>query len=156
MSAWWASIEWSDKYDSRYDGVGRYCMYNAWRLDHALELAEEEDLFIELTLNSHGQLRRDRFDAEWEYNPYSAANGGPVATPSLFFLSPSAKDLFRQRYRYIAARCPHRNTQIPRRQRRSVIYTVSNYCYCMPLTPDLFDYSQFVLRQTVSLIIRAR
>ncbi len=104
MSAWWASIEWSDKYDSRYDGVGRYCMYNAWRLDHALELAEEEDLFIELTLNSHGQLRRDRFDAEWEYNPYSAANGGPVATPSLFFLSPSAKDLFRQRYRYIAAR----------------------------------------------------
>lgn len=104
MCAWWGAIEWTDKYDSRYDALGRYCMYNAWRLDHTLELAEREDLFIELTLNSHGQLRRDRFDAEWQYNPYSAANGGPVAEPSLFFVSPTVKDLFRQRYRYIAAR----------------------------------------------------
>ncbi len=104
MSAWWAGIEWSDKYDSRFEGVGRYSMYNAWRLDYALELAERNDLFIELTLGSHGQLRRDRFDAEWQYNPYAAPNGGPVAEPSLFFLSPIAKDLCRQRYRYIAAR----------------------------------------------------
>ena len=104
MCAWWAGIEWSDKYDSRFDGVGRYSMYNAWRLDHALDLAERNDLFIELTLGSHGQLRRDKFDAEWQYNPYAAPNGGPIAEPALFFLSPIAKELCRQRYRYIAAR----------------------------------------------------
>ncbi|MGQ9733194.1 MAG: hypothetical protein ACUVX8_18205, partial [Candidatus Zipacnadales bacterium] len=104
MCAWWAGIEWSDKYDSRYDNLGRYCMLNAWRLDHALELAEQNDLFVELTLNSHGQLRRDKFDAEWEYNPYSAANGGPCATPTLVWSNPIAKEMFRRRYRYIVAR----------------------------------------------------
>jgi Domain of unknown function (DUF5060) len=104
MCAWWAGIEWTDKYDSRFDGIGRYSMYNAWRLDHALDLAERNDQFIELTLGSHGQLRRDKFDAEWYYNPYAAANGGPVVEPSLFFLSPIAKDYVRQRYRYIVAR----------------------------------------------------
>jgi len=104
MCAWWAGIEWSDKYDSRFDGVGRYSMYNAWRLDHALELAERNGLFVELTLGSHGQLRRDKFDAEWQYNPYAAPNGGPVAEPPLFFLSPQAKELYRQRCRYIVAR----------------------------------------------------
>jgi len=104
MCAWWAGIEWSDKYDSRYDNLGRYSMYNAWRLDHAVELAEANDLFIELTLNSHGQLRRDRFDGEWMYNPYSAANGGPCLTPSTIWTDPTAKEMFRRRYRYIVAR----------------------------------------------------
>jgi len=104
MCAWWAGIEWSDKYDSRYDNLGRYCMYNAWRLDRAMDLAEQNDLFVELTLNSHGQLRRDKFDAEWEYNPYSAANGGPCLTPSLVWSNPTAKEYFRRRYRYVVAR----------------------------------------------------
>ena len=104
MCAWWAGIEWTDKYDSRYDNLGRYCMYNAWRLDQSIDLAEQDNLFIELTLNSHGQLRRDKFDAEWEYNPYAAANGGPCATPSLIWTHPTAKEMFRRRYRYIVAR----------------------------------------------------
>jgi hypothetical protein len=104
MCAWWAGIEWTDKYESRYDNLGRYCMYNAWRLDHAIDVAERNDLFVELTLNSHGQLRRDKFDAEWEYNPYAAANGGPCATPSQIWTNPTAKEMFRRRYRYIIAR----------------------------------------------------
>jgi hypothetical protein len=33
MCAWWGGIEWSDEYHSRFDGVGRYNQYNAWRLD---------------------------------------------------------------------------------------------------------------------------
>ena len=37
-------------------------------------------MLLELTLNSHGQFRRDKFDAEWEYHPYSARNGGFIAT----------------------------------------------------------------------------
>lgn len=104
MAAWWAGIEWSERYDSRYDGVGRYCMYNAWRLDKALELAHKYGLFLQLTFNSHGQVRRDKFDAEWKYNPYSVKNGGFVASPAMFFTDPEVKRLFRQRYRYIVAR----------------------------------------------------
>jgi hypothetical protein len=104
MCAWWGGIEWSDKYDSRFDGVGRYSMYNAWRLDYAVDLAEKDDLFLEITLNSHGQIRRDKFDAEWEYNPYSVKNGGFVASPAMFFTDERVKKLYKQRYRYIVAR----------------------------------------------------
>ena len=104
MCAWWASIEWDEKYESRYDGVGRYCMYNAWRLDHLVKLAEKHGIYLEVTLNSHGQDRRDLYDQEWEYNPYAASNGGWVADPGLFFTDQRVKDSFRKRYRYIIAR----------------------------------------------------
>lgn len=104
MCAWWGGVEWSDKYHSRYDGVGRYAQYNAWRLDYAFDLAEKYNLLLELTLNSHGQFRRDKFDAEWEYNPYSDRNGGFVPTPVMFFTSKLAKEMTKQRYRYIVAR----------------------------------------------------
>lgn len=104
MCAWWGGIEWSDKYHSRFDGVGRYSQYNAWRLDYAFDLAEKSGLLLELTLNSHGQFRRDKFDAEWQYNPYNVRNGGFLASPSMFFTSPLAKELTKQRYRYIVAR----------------------------------------------------
>lgn len=104
MCAWWGGIEWSDKYHSRFDGVGRYSQYNAWRLDYAFELAEKNDLRLEITLNSHGQLRRDKFDAEWMYNPYNVRNGGFVASPAMFFSSKLAKEMVKQRYRYIVSR----------------------------------------------------
>jgi len=104
MCAWWGGVEWSDKYHSRYDGVGRYAQYNAWRLDYAFDLAEQHGLLLELTLNSHGQFRRDKFDAEWEYNPYSARNGGFVASPAMFFTSKLGKEMTKQRYRYTVAR----------------------------------------------------
>ena len=104
MCAWWAGIEWDDDYHSRYDGIGRYAMYNAWRLDYLFDLANEHDLFIELTLNSHGQLRRDKYDAEWRYNPYAARNGGYLPSPSMLFTSEQVKQDFRKRYRYIVAR----------------------------------------------------
>ncbi|MGI5817664.1 MAG: DUF5060 domain-containing protein [Armatimonadota bacterium] len=104
MAAWWAGIEWDEEYHSRYDGVGRYSTYNAWRLDYMFDLAAEHDLFIELTFNSHGQLRRDKYDAEWRYNPYAARNGGYVASPSMLFTNEQVKADFKKRYRYIVAR----------------------------------------------------
>ncbi|MGC9318615.1 MAG: DUF5060 domain-containing protein [Armatimonadota bacterium] len=104
MCAWWAGIEWDEQYHSRYDGVGRYSMYNAWRLDYLFDLAKQHDIFIELTFNSHGQLRRDKYDAEWRYNPWAARNGGYIPSPSMFFTNEQAKEDFRKRYRYIVAR----------------------------------------------------
>jgi hypothetical protein len=104
MAAWWGGIEWSEHYHSRFDGVGRYSLYNGWRLDHAFDLAEKHGLRLELTLNSHGQFRRDKFDAEWQYNPYSVRNGGFIATPAMFFTSPQVKEMTRRRYRYLVAR----------------------------------------------------
>lgn len=104
MCAWWAGIEWSQKYHSRFADLGRYAQYNAWRLDYALDLAEQNDLYLEITLGSHGQLRQDKYDAEWEYNPYAVENGGFLPAPFMFFTSERAKAEVKRRYRYIAAR----------------------------------------------------
>ncbi len=105
MCAWWAGIEWSDKYDgSRYNGLGRYSQPNAWRLDYTLALAEQLGLFTELTLWNHGQLRRDKYDFEWEYSPWWVVNGGHLTSPPAFWTDPTAKELSRQRLRYIVAR----------------------------------------------------
>ena len=104
MCAWWAGLEWSERYESRYYGEGRYALYNAWRLDHALEQAEANDLYVELTFNNHGQVRRDRFDQEWEYSPYGVRNAGHLPAPPLLFSDERTKELFKRRYRYIVAR----------------------------------------------------
>ncbi len=104
MCGWWAGIEWSDEYHSRYDDVGRYCLYNGWRFDYMLDLAEQLGIYLEITLNSHGQFRRDKFDAEWSYNPYSVKNGGFIASPAMFFTSTKAEEMIKQRNRYIIAR----------------------------------------------------
>jgi hypothetical protein len=104
MCAWWGGIEWSDEYHSRFDGVGRYNQYNAWRLDYCVDLARKHNLYLEITLNSHGQVRRDKFDEEWSYSPWNTRNGGYVASPAQFFTSADVKRDFRNRYRYIVAR----------------------------------------------------
>lgn len=105
MCAWWTAIEWSGKYDgSRYHGLGRYSQPNAWRLDYTMQRAEDLGLFVELTLNNHGQLRRDKYDFEWEYSPWWTLNGGHLSSPGAYWTDPVAQDLVRQRYRYIVAR----------------------------------------------------
>jgi hypothetical protein len=105
MCAWWTGLEWSESYHPAvYQGLGRYSMANAWRLDYTMDLAKKMGLYVELTLNNHGQLRRDKFDFEWEYNPFSAANGGWLTTPWQFWTDERAKELTRRRYRYIVAR----------------------------------------------------
>lgn len=104
MCDWWSGIEGSDNYHSRFSGLGRYCMYNAWRLDYTVDLAAQHNLYLQISFNRHGQLRRDKFDAEWQYNPFSVNNGGFLPSPAMFFSSQRVKELFRQRYRYTVAR----------------------------------------------------
>ncbi len=105
MCAWWASIECSERYSSRYHGLGRYNMENAWCLDHALELIENtKNMYVELTLNNHGQLCRNRYDVEWWYNPFFTINGGYLTTPSQFWTDGRAKQETLKRYRYVIAR----------------------------------------------------
>jgi len=104
MCAWWGGIEWSDEYHSRFAGEGWYNLYNAWRMDYCVDLAAQYDLFLEVTFNSHGQVRRDKFDEEWSYSPWNPRNGGYVASPAMFFTDDRVKDAFRDRYRYIIAR----------------------------------------------------
>jgi len=103
MCSWWLAIEWSHEYDARYHGVGYYNLSNAWLLDKTLDTADRDGLYVELTLNNHGQFSTFS-DSEWKDNPYNEANGGRLQTASQFFTDPWAKQMFKQRLRYIVAR----------------------------------------------------
>lgn len=100
------ALEWStNHWSGLYTGVGQYSQVSAFRIDQALELADEHGLQVQLVLNDHGQFST-YVDGRWADNPYSTAHGGPVpaATPTDFFTNPEAKRLFKQRLRYLVAR----------------------------------------------------
>ena len=74
-------------------------------MEQILDLAEQYGLEVQLVLNDHGQFS-SHVNPRWYDNPYNAANGGPVPEddPAAFFSNPTAKQLFKQRLRYLVAR----------------------------------------------------
>lgn len=105
MCSWWCALEWRRDWPG-YQGLGRYNLLNAWRMDHILEVAENKGIAINLCLNNHGQYALD-IDHEWENNPYNARLGGPLIAASEFFTSATAKIAMQNRLRYIVARYGH-------------------------------------------------
>ena len=99
MPSWGAGIEWSDgplgDYSKRLD--------RAWQMDQIFNLAEQNNIYIMLSLLNHGAFSKTT-DSEWSKNPYNAALGGPIAEPQDFATNRQARDLFKRRLRYIVAR----------------------------------------------------
>ncbi|MCS7055403.1 MAG: DUF5060 domain-containing protein, partial [Thermoflexales bacterium] len=93
------SLEWRDT------PLGNYAarMDRAYYLDQVFEMAEARGIYIQLTLLDYSQFS-ERVYPLWHENPYNAANGGPCARPRDFATDPTARALFKQRLRYIAAR----------------------------------------------------
>ncbi|MFA7231808.1 MAG: hypothetical protein WC071_11110, partial [Victivallaceae bacterium] len=108
MASWTFAIEW-DCAREFYQGLGRYNLANAWKLDYVLNNAREKDIYVHLVLDNHGKLAAN-MDQEWGDNPFNAenefavANGGFLKNAVDFFTDPQARKLNRQRNRYIAAR----------------------------------------------------
>ena len=121
-----SALEWgTGHYSGFYDGPGEYSLPSAWRMDRILELAEQHGLAVQLVLNDHGQFST-WVNARWQvrcaesdappcqpgdegYDPgnaYSTTNGGPVdaAAPQEFFSNAEARELFKQRLRYLVGR----------------------------------------------------
>ncbi|MDI6783121.1 MAG: DUF5060 domain-containing protein, partial [bacterium] len=102
MSSWGhLAIEWKES--KEYPGLGVYALKNAKRLDEVIESAEKNDIYIQLVLNYHGQFS-SKVNPNWDDNPYNALLGGPLKSPEEVFTNEKAKQLFKQRYRYIVAR----------------------------------------------------
>lgn len=99
MASWSFAIEWNDT------GLGDYTnrLKQAWLLDQVFAMAEERGITIMLTLINHGAFSTS-VNPEWEQNPYNSALGGPCAVPYEFITNEEAKEMFKRRLRYIAAR----------------------------------------------------
>ncbi|MFA0755651.1 MAG: hypothetical protein YPKNTGVA_001159, partial [Candidatus Fervidibacter sp.] len=108
---WNMGLEWT-KGDGNgmYQGIGRYALDNAWRIDELLRLAERNGIYLMLCLGYHGELAdRQLYFGEqaWDKNPYNRKNGGPCDKPADFWTNPDAKRLYKQRLRYLIARYAH-------------------------------------------------
>jgi Domain of unknown function (DUF5060) len=99
MASWSFGIEWKDT------GLGDYRarMRQAYLLDQVFNIAKEHDIYIMLCLLNHGAFSLST-NSEWADNPYNTASGGMLSKPADFATDPVAKELFKRRVRYIAAR----------------------------------------------------
>jgi hypothetical protein len=107
-------LEWSPAPTAKpgtgsYQGLGRYAMDNAWRLDEVLRLAEANGVRLMYCIGTYGEFKDGGFfnEGSWISNPYNARNGGPCARPEHFWTDPTARKLYKQRLRYLAARWGH-------------------------------------------------
>ena len=108
---WNMGLEWTrGDGNGMYQGIGRYALDNAWRIDELLRLAEGNGIYLMLCLGYHGELAdRQLYFGEqaWDKNPYNRKNGGPCDKPADFWTNPEAKRLYKQRLRYLIARYAH-------------------------------------------------
>ncbi len=95
----WSSTHWSGV----YPGLGRYAQIPAWRLDYALNLAQQKGIYVQLTLLHHGMFSSS-VNAQWDENPYNTTNQGFLSSPADFFTNSTAKNLYQKQLRYIVAR----------------------------------------------------
>jgi len=75
----------------------------ARKWDSIIEEAEKSGVYVQVVLQHHGQYS-STVNPNWGENPWNKANGGFLATPGEFFVSPRAIALTRAKYRYILAR----------------------------------------------------
>ncbi len=110
---WFIGFEWQPP-------VGDYtaAQDDFWRLDFILQRAEELGIYLDVVVLWHqalanyggtpvlppAQPRRADTSADWRRNPYNVINGGPLASTTGFFTEARARELFRQRLRYLVAR----------------------------------------------------
>ncbi len=102
MSDWAFALEWKNGYNG-YSGLENYKQTSAYYLDWLLNKCSSLNVYMMLCLNHHGQVSTTT-DAEWNNNPYNAANGGPCANTWDFFTNTTAKSYYKNRQRYIIAR----------------------------------------------------
>ena len=96
------ALDWSpDK--MKNPKTGDYLLDAARRWDAILDSAEKHGVYVQMTLQHHGQYT-EKTDPNWRDNPFNATNGGFLAHPDDFFTDAKARQLTRDKYRYIIAR----------------------------------------------------
>ncbi|MCK4678189.1 MAG: DUF5060 domain-containing protein [Bacteroidales bacterium] len=99
MAPWSFEIEWNNT------GLGNYTnrLDIAFWLDHVLEKATEEDIYMQLCPLIHDAVSTQS-DNHWANSPYNAANGGPCPNTWDFYSNSTALYYYKRRLRYINAR----------------------------------------------------
>lgn len=102
MAHWGLGIEWKNN-SSGFSGLKKYKQTSSYYIDWMLDYGAENNLYLMLCINHHGQYSTT-VNPNWNENPYSAALGGPISQPQQFFSDLTARKLHKNRLRYIVAR----------------------------------------------------
>ncbi len=103
MTSWWIGLEWSPSWPY-YQGLGRYNLQNAWKVDYLLEEAERKGIYLELVLEQFGPFDAVTKEGQWHISPYNAALGGPLRSGADYFSNRTTRELFKRKLRYMIAR----------------------------------------------------
>ena len=98
--SWGLGIEWKG---TPYEGLKKYRQDNAFYTDKLLDECSVKDIYMMLCINHHGMVS-STVNPNWPDNPYNAVNGGPCANTWDYFINATAKNLHKNRLRYIIAR----------------------------------------------------
>ncbi|HEY1787904.1 MAG TPA: DUF5060 domain-containing protein [Verrucomicrobiae bacterium] len=99
MSSWCFGIEGNP------GTLTNYSLDAAWQLDYVLQLAEQEGIYIQLTLDDYREYSSDSgSDGQWPNNPYNTVNGGPCVNQNAFFTNSIATLTYEKRLRYLVGR----------------------------------------------------
>jgi hypothetical protein len=105
MATWGVGLEWTNGPGLYgFNGLKQYKQTAAKVLDYWLERGKADGFAIMLCLNYHDQFRLTNENGQWNENPYNTALGGPCDSPQVFFTNAAAKDIFKNRLRYMVAR----------------------------------------------------
>ena len=102
MASWSFALEWKNGYNG-FSGLKNYKQTNAFYFDWLIDYCRQKKICIMATLNNHGQVSTT-VNPEWADNPYNATNSGPAVNTWDFFTNATAKNLHKNRLRYIIAR----------------------------------------------------
>ncbi len=103
------NLDWLRGDDTIQPAPGTIDAAVAARWDAIVELAEAHGIRVQMVLQHHGQYSTG-VNPNWNTNPWNAAlPGGFLKTPGEFFSSEKARQLTRQKYRYITARWGYSN-----------------------------------------------
>jgi hypothetical protein len=100
LCEWNIPIEWAT--------LGRYTESAAERLEEVFSLAEENGIYLLISLNTYSEFKSTKntwgTGDDWVRNPYNIAKGGPCATAASFFTNATAKKYYKNKLRYFIAR----------------------------------------------------
>lgn len=102
QAVWGFGIEWKNGVNG-YSGLKKYKQTSAWYTDWLLEECRSRNVYVMFCINHHGMVSSN-VNPNWPESPYNAVNGGPCANTWDFFSNTTAKELHKNRLRYIVAR----------------------------------------------------
>lgn len=102
MATWGVALEWTNVGGiTGFDKLKKYKQTAAKQIDYLLTRGQTNGFAIMLCINYHNQFVAGD---EWQNNPYNVAQGGPCDDPLSFFSNSTAKEIFKNRLRYLVAR----------------------------------------------------